>query len=117
MRFKITFFMKVSCFVITAVLCGTQALMADSGYAQDINHVSITLELRNEPLKDAFKKIEQLSTFRFAYKDKQVKRCEAISIPPGTRSVRATLDMILNNTPLEFKQQHQPIPNQAVLQE
>jgi TonB-dependent starch-binding outer membrane protein SusC len=101
---KITFFMKVSCFILTAVLCGTQALIAGSGYAQDIDRVSITLELRNEPLKDAFRKIEQLSTFRFAYKDKQVKRCEAISLPPGTRSVRATLDMILNNTSLDFKQ-------------
>src|SRR5689334_9849762 len=101
---KITFCMKVSCFILIAVLCGTQALIAGSGYAQDIDNVSITLELRNEPLKDAFKKIEQLSVFRFAYKDKQVKRCEAISLPPGTRSVRATLDMMLNNTSLGFKQ-------------
>mgnify|MGYP003042394116 CR=1 FL=1 len=101
---KITFCMKVSCFVITAVLCGTQALMAGSGYAQDIDRVSITLELRNEPLKDAFKKIEQLSSFRFAYKEKEIKRCEAVTLPAGTRSLRATLSMILNNTSLEFKQ-------------
>lgn len=104
MRFKITFFMKVSCFVLTVVLCGTQALIAGSGYAQDIERVSITMELRNQPLKDAFKKIEQLSTFRFAYKDKQVKRCESISLPPGTRSVKATLEMILGKTSLDFKQ-------------
>jgi TonB-linked SusC/RagA family outer membrane protein len=101
---KITFCMKVSCFILTAVLCGTQALMAGAGFAQDIDHVSITLELRNEPLKDAFKKIEQLSEFRFAYKDKQVKRCESITLPQGTRSVRATLDMILEKTALDFKQ-------------
>jgi TonB-linked SusC/RagA family outer membrane protein len=101
---KFAFFMKVSCFVITALLCGVQALMAGDTNAQGIEDVPITLELKNAPLKLVFKRIEQLSSFRFAYKDRDLKHCETVSLPHGTRSVRATLDLILHNTSLYFKQ-------------
>lgn len=74
------------------------------GRAQDISTKQITLTLKNETLKSALGKVESLSGFRLAYPPEQVNLYKNVSLPKGTRSVKTTLELLLTDTYLHFRQ-------------
>jgi len=76
---------------------------------EEIEEVQITLELKNESLAQAFKKIESKTPFHFMYRDENIKNIRNLSIPSSKRSVAAFLKTILAKTPLTFKQVDQRI--------
>src|SRR4028118_60971 len=100
---KIVFCMRLSAISMGVLLFSAQLLNANPGGAQELDNVSLRLELRNETLINAFKKIEKQCNFYFAYKDKQVKAAGSISLSDATRSLRETLNLILANTALSYK--------------
>ncbi|HZG23604.1 MAG TPA: SusC/RagA family TonB-linked outer membrane protein, partial [Chitinophagaceae bacterium] len=77
--------------------------------AQDISSVEIKLELKNESLLNAFRKIEEQSAFHFMYRNEDVRDIANLNVAESRRSVAAFLKIILANTSLTFKQVDQRI--------
>src|SRR5690606_31532680 len=101
---NIRFFMRMSACLIALWLTAAQLLWAAPGSAQSIEEASITLELKNESLKDALSRVEYLSGFHLAYPTEQVVKYKNISLSKNRRTVSETLELLLNNTGLGFKQ-------------
>lgn len=96
--------MKLSLVVFIVTLTGLQVLWANKGNGQDLNTVKINLELNNESLQKAFKKIEKQTTFRFAYNRSQVEGYAGINLQKAEYSVQRLLEILLAGTQLSFKQ-------------
>ncbi|MEJ7559811.1 MAG: TonB-dependent receptor [Pedobacter sp.] len=96
--------MRIS--LITAILTTItfQFLFAVDLIAQPAQQVKISLELRNESVTSAIKKIEQNSQFRFLYRNNELKDLKAENLPMKERSVKETLELIFKGTGLDFKQ-------------
>ncbi len=101
---NLSFIMKVSLVSAVALLLSSQLLLAKVTYSQKIEDKQITLELHDASLHKALDKIERLSGFRLAYMVEKVAKYENISLLKDTRSVAATLQLILSGMPLDFKQ-------------
>lgn len=106
---KLLFAMKVSLTAAIFLLFCTQLLTAGVTYAQKIEDKLITLELRNVPLRQALDRVERMSGFRMTYMLEQIGRYKNISLPKETRSVASTLQLILSNTELDYKQDNNTI--------
>ncbi len=103
-KLNFVFIMRVSFFSILFFLLSVQLLLAKNANGQSANETFITLELKNVSLADAFKKIEKMTDFLFAYQPRQIKNYTAVNLLIGTRSVSATLQYLLGNTTLGYRQ-------------
>lgn len=78
-------------------------LFAREANGQDLSQTQITLGLKSESLLSALKKIEQQTSYHFVYRKKELKDISAISLPVETRSITRTLELILAQTPFDYK--------------
>ena len=95
--------MKLTCLLVAIGCTGLQLLMANTGNSQELSDVRVSLELKNEPLRTAFTKIEQQSGFRFAYNRKQVDNYQKVSLSRGNYTVEKALELLLANTALVYR--------------
>jgi TonB-dependent starch-binding outer membrane protein SusC len=98
------FAMRVSFFYAVVAMGTMPMLLAHSGSSQALDSIHVTVELRNENLKNLFKKIESQTGLLFAYRSRQVEGLDNLTLPKATRSVRATLDLVLEGTTLLYRQ-------------
>ncbi len=96
--------MRVSILFLAIMLTSLQMLLATSGNGQGIESTDITLELKDESLETALKKIERLTPFRFVYRNKEIKQIDNLNLPAAKRSVSETLSLLLANTVLTFRE-------------
>ncbi|MEX2235713.1 MAG: TonB-dependent receptor [Cyclobacteriaceae bacterium] len=96
--------MRVSLLNLIIALCTMQVLMARHAAGQGLDDINVTVELKNEDIKTLFRKIEKQSRLRFAYDPTLVRPYTDISLPRETRSIKATLDLVLEGTPLRYRQ-------------
>jgi TonB-linked SusC/RagA family outer membrane protein len=96
--------MRISLVIAILSFTTLQCLFAVDLRAQSAQSVQISLELKNEPLTSAIKKIEQNSQFRFLYRNNELKDLNTSNIAFGQRSVKETLDLILKGTGLTYTQ-------------
>lgn len=96
--------MKMSVFYAILLLLNIQSLTAASVLNQDPTKRRITLELKDESLLSAIKKIEQASGFLFAYPPAAVAKYNHISLPLANRTVDATLKEVLRNTDIHYRE-------------
>ncbi|MFT3748288.1 MAG: TonB-dependent receptor [Agriterribacter sp.] len=89
--------------LLCIIFCSGQMLMAKEGKAQTPEETTIHLELKNESLRAAFRKIEDKTIFRFAYNRKQVESYTNISLAEGKYNVKEIIETVLSHTPLSFK--------------
>lgn len=99
---------KVWLMKLTSLLCavlgtGLQLVMANELKSQNLDEVKVTLELKNESLKSAFRKIEQQTVFRFAYNKKEVDGYNDLSLQKSAYTVQQVLETLLSGTKLGFK--------------
>lgn len=92
-------------FIATSI----QFLMATPLKGQSIEEVYVKLELRNESLIDAFKKIESKTAFHFMYRSEDVQNIRNLNLTYSERTVSSILKMLLSNTSLRFKQMNTQI--------
>lgn len=92
---------------VVAALIGI-ALMASpsKAYSQSADK-KITFELTNQPLEKGIQQLEKASGFRFTYSTQQVAAYKSVSVEKGTRTLSATLDLLLKSTKLSYKIQGQ----------
>lgn len=88
----------------TALLMVAWLLLAIPVSAQNICTDKVTLGLKNATLLDAIKAIEQKTAFRFFYRDDDIKTVVRLSLPEASRTIEQTLTLLLQNTPLSFRQ-------------
>ncbi|HWK04726.1 MAG TPA: TonB-dependent receptor [Puia sp.] len=96
--------MRLTCLLLAIGCTGLQLLMAHTGNSQDLTEVRVTLELKNEPLKMAFARIEKQTDFRFAYNRQQIDNYRDITLPRASYTLQKAMELLLTNTRLSFKQ-------------
>lgn len=96
--------MRAGLFYIFLAMVTIQMVLAHPGRSQNLDSIEVTVELRNENLKQLFKKIEKQTGLMFAYQPQQVDAHNRVNLPMDTRTVRATLDMALKDTGLAYRQ-------------
>src|SRR5579872_5848636 len=96
--------MRLTCLIAAIACTGMQLLMANTGNSQELNEVRVSMELKNEPLRTAFTRIEQQTDFRFAYNRQQVDHYRNIMVPRGDYTVEKVLDLLFANTHLLYRQ-------------
>src|ERR1700754_4598801 len=101
---QLRFIMKVNLLALLLMVSTAPFLFATTGKGQDLESTQVTLELRNEALSKALSQIESQSNFRFTYKVDEVSRYKGIKLKRDTRSVKETLQLLLNGTRLEYQQ-------------
>jgi TonB-linked SusC/RagA family outer membrane protein len=97
--------MRVSlhCFLF-CVLCGVQLLIATPGKGQGIAQTNVILTGDKIPLQEVFTEIEKQTDFLFLFPLELINNYEGLSIGPGTRTVKETLETLFRNTPLVYQQ-------------
>lgn len=96
--------MRVGLVSIAILLTTLQLLLALPVRSQKINNVIVKLELRNETMLSAFKKIEQQTPFRFVYRRGDLEPLPVKSINSMSLTVEQALNLLLSNTGLSYKQ-------------
>src|SRR5690606_35726435 len=102
MNFKPTyliFIMITASLIAFLILFSFGLLLAEKTKGQSIYKDYISFSHQGS-LESALLKIESLSNYRFAYKAKEVKNYQTISISPAKRSVANVLDRLLKGTSL-----------------
>lgn len=97
-------FMRTSFIIILISVTTFQLLLATSSKGQDMQKEKVQIALQNVSLIMALKKIENESSFRFYYRKSEIRTINDISLPLGLRTVNQTLQAILAQTSLSFRQ-------------
>jgi TonB-linked SusC/RagA family outer membrane protein len=95
-----TLLMKIGTSILILSL-GFHLLAASDGNSQNIATTMLSISLKNESIKTAFRKIEKLTDFRFAYNEAQLESYR-VSLETGTISLEKILNLILSETELEY---------------
>lgn len=98
------FFMRVSFAWMICMVCSLQMIWARNTHAQTLNEVSISLTLNHESLEKAFKEIEKLTPFRFAYKKSDLRGQNNININVRLQPVDKVLNQLFEGTNLKYEQ-------------
>jgi len=96
----IHFYGKSKVFLILSFMLAGQ-LLFNSLYAQTID-LKVTFELKNQTLESGLNKLGKISDFRIAFTLSQVAKYKNITVENGTRSLKETLNLLLENTNLTF---------------
>jgi hypothetical protein len=96
--------MRISLALTVLLLVTLQLLFATDGKGQTVATEKVTLCLKDESLETAIKKIEQQSSFRFFYRNADVGPLAHMNLSSGNRTIVQTLGVLLQNTPLTFRQ-------------
>lgn len=107
MKFKPThliFIMRTISLIGFIILFCTGLLLAKKGVGQSIYTDKITFSHQGS-LEEGLLKIEQQSSYRFAYKVQEVNRYKHVVVPIGRHSISGILNLLVHNTPLTYQQQ------------
>jgi hypothetical protein len=75
-----------------------------TGKGQNIVTDTVTIGLTNESLETAIKKIEQQTVFRFFYREQDIIAISHLTLPTASRPIGETLRLLLQNTPILYRQ-------------
>jgi TonB-linked SusC/RagA family outer membrane protein len=90
--------------VLFFLLCGVQLLIVTPGKSQGITETNVILTGDKILLPGVFMEIEKQTDFLFLFPPELIKSYEGLSIGPGTRTVKETLEILFRNTPLVYQQ-------------
>jgi TonB-linked SusC/RagA family outer membrane protein len=94
--------MRITILAILLTINGL--LMARTGQGQDLNKITLSIELKNATLKQAFKKIEALTRISFTYKTGDVAAYNGINYQANNIAVSQLLQYLLRPTDLTYEQ-------------
>jgi TonB-dependent starch-binding outer membrane protein SusC len=97
---KFKLIMRVSVLNIFLLICGLKLLTAAPTNAQDLAKIAVSLELRNETLRNAFAQIERQTDYRFVFQE--FKGVRPLTIEKGTYNLKEALETILAKTGLHL---------------
>ena len=101
--------MKLSIVNLVILISGLQLLAANNVNSQDLDSITVTVEIQNGSLEELFRQIEQQTSLKFVYGLYISKDRLQISIPKRSRTVKSTLDIGLRGTDLLYQQKNDNI--------
>ncbi|HEU0125108.1 MAG TPA: SusC/RagA family TonB-linked outer membrane protein, partial [Flavobacterium sp.] len=96
--------MRISLFHIFLLTCGTHMIFATEMSGQNLESISVDIELHNQDIKTLFKTIENRTGLLFAYQPQIIKDFPKVTTPRGRRTVSDILNNVFEGTNLVFKQ-------------
>jgi len=96
--------MRTSLAITVLLMLLFQLSFPITGRGKGITTEKVTLGLNDESLETAINKIEQQTTFRFFYHEEDIKPLVHLNLAEGTRTVEQTLEILLQNTFLSFRE-------------
>jgi len=96
--------MRASVIVTIIFLTAIQVLLATTTSGQNMHTDKVTIGLRDETLASGLKKIEQQTSLRFYYRKAEIKSLTGLNLDFESRTVEQTLQALLENTFLTFRQ-------------
>jgi len=97
-----TVLMKVS--FLSVFLTISAFLMARESNSQDLNKMTVSIQLKNSTLKHALHKIESLTKLAFTYKTNDIAGYNSINYDGTDITVAKLLEELLRNTDLNYEQ-------------
>lgn len=97
-----TVLMKVS--FLSVFLTISTFLMAHESNSQDLNTMTVSIQLKNSSLKHALRKIESLTQLAFTYKTNDIAAYNSITFDGTNIPVAKLLEELLRNTDLNYEQ-------------
>ncbi len=97
-----TLLMRIS--LLSIFLTMSAFLMARNGESQDLNQLTVSIQLKNSTLKHALRKIESVTRLAFTYKTNDIAAYNSISYNGINISVAKVLQDLLKNTDLNYEQ-------------
>ncbi|WP_083696158.1 TonB-dependent receptor [[Flexibacter] sp. ATCC 35103] len=101
---KTIMIMRISLFHIFLLTCGTHMVFANEMSGQNLESISVDIELHNQDIKTLFKTIENKTGLLFAYQPQIIKDFPKVTTPKGRRSVSDILNTVLQGSNLVYKQ-------------
>src|SRR5687768_393827 len=86
------------------VLLGYALLNSWRTSAQDLNKLTISIELKNATLTEALNRIESLTALKFNYRSGDLAGVNGITYKQQQVPVKKVLNDLLQNTPLQYEQ-------------
>ncbi|MFC4476379.1 TonB-dependent receptor [Flavobacterium chungangensis] len=96
--------MRISLFHIFLLTCGTHMIFATEMSGQNLESISVDIELHNQDIKTLFKTIENRTGLLFAYQPQIIKDFPKVTTQRGRRSVSDILNTVFQGTNLVYKQ-------------
>ncbi|GAA6771549.1 STN domain-containing protein [Flavobacterium sp. CGRL2] len=96
--------MRISLFHIFLLTCGTPMVFATEMSGQNLESISVDIELHNQDIKTLFKTIENKTGLLFAYQPQIIKDFPKVTTPRGRRSVSDILNTVFQGSNLVYKQ-------------
>jgi outer membrane receptor protein involved in Fe transport len=96
--------MRISIILLFIFISCMHVLLAFPAKGQLMSEAHVAIGLERETLKDAIKKIEQQTSFRFYYRNADIKDLNNLFLSEEARTVEQTLNEILRNSFLSFTQ-------------
>ncbi|WP_289661258.1 TonB-dependent receptor [Flavobacterium panacagri] len=96
--------MRISLFHIFLLTCGTHMIFATEMSGQNLESISVDIELHNQDIKTLFKTIENRTGLLFAYQPQIIKDFPKVTTQRGRRTVSDILNTVFQGTNLVYKQ-------------
>lgn len=94
--------MRIGLYYLITTLTAVQLLAFHSGEAQSLADIQVTLQMRNEGVRDLFQKIEKQTTLRFAFIENQLHGQPRVNLEKGVYPVKELLDKTLSPLDLSY---------------
>lgn len=101
---KTIMIMRISLFHIFLLTCGTHMVFATEMSGQNLESISVDIELHNQDIKTLFKTIENRTGLLFAYQPQIIKDFPKVTTQKGRRSVSDILNTVFQGSNLVYKQ-------------
>lgn len=101
---KTIMIMRISLFHIFLLTCGTHMIFATEMSGQNLESISVDIELHNQDIKTLFKTIENRTGLLFAYQPQIIKDFPKVTTPKGRRTVSDILNTVFQGSNLVYKQ-------------
>ncbi|WP_144213186.1 SusC/RagA family TonB-linked outer membrane protein [Flavobacterium panacis] len=101
---KTIMIMRISLFHIFLLTCGTHMIFATEMSGQNLESISVDIELHNQDIKTLFKTIENRTGLLFAYQPQIIKDFPKVTTPRGRRTVSDILNSVFQGSNLVYKQ-------------
>jgi TonB-dependent starch-binding outer membrane protein SusC len=96
--------MRIGLIYFVVACTSAQLLLANPVVSQELSEQTVTLGFKNQSLKTILRKIEEKSSFSFIIPVDEVETYNDISVATQKRSVKETLDLVLRETKLSYRQ-------------
>lgn len=103
-RNKINQLMRISALTAMFLCTSIVTLMANTGKAQSLDKVKISINANNESLAEVLHKIEKLTAFHFVYPSAKINSKQVTRFSATNLSVAQILDKLLDSKSLSYRQ-------------